>query len=220
MRRVIGRRPLLLGALSLAAIGRAQAALPIPPGNRLAFDVVRNGSRIGTHVLDFKSSGDRLEVHIAVDLAIGVGPLTLFRYTHRAVETWQAGQVQSIEATTDHDGTEHHLTMRRRGEGIWVVGDKGSYLAPPETLPATHWNRHMLDVPIVNTETGALMRPRIRNHGVEALETASAARVEAQHFSLSGDVSLETWYDQSPRWVGLRFAGADGSTIRYKLAAG
>ena len=218
---IISRRGLLLGAFSLAAIGRAAAAvhpLPIPPGNRLAFDVIRNGSRIGGHTLDFVISGDRLDVHIAVDLAIGIGPVTLFRYTHRALETWAAGQVQSIDARTNHDGTRHHLTMSRRANGFWVSGDKGSYLAPPETLPATHWTRRTLDGPMVNTETGALMHPQVSDRGIETLMTASAMPLQARHFSLSGDVSLETWYDRSPRWVGLGFAGADGSKISYVLA--
>ena len=218
---IISRRGLLLGALSLVAVGRAGAAeppLPVPPGNRLAFDVVRNGSRIGGHFLDFVVSGDRLDVHIAVDLAIGIGPLTLFRYTHRARETWTAGQVQSIEARTNHDGTRHNLTMSRRANGFWVSGDKDSYLAPPETLPATHWNRRSLDGPMVNTETGVLMHPQIKDRGLETLMTASAIPLQARHFSLSGDVSLVTWYDHSSRWVGLGFAGADGSKITYLLA--
>lgn len=217
---LIGRRRVVLGGLALAAAGSANAAAipPIPPGNRLAFDVIRNGSKIGTHVLDFEIAGDRLDVNIAVDLAIGIGPLTLFRYTHRAVETWKGGEVQAIDAMTDHDGTKHRLTMKRHPKGIRVVGGKGSYLAPPETLPATHWNRRMLDGPMVNTETGALMHPHITNHGVETVKTISAASVQADHFSLSGDVILETWYDSSPRWVGLGFAGSDGSMIRYLLA--
>ena len=34
---------------------------------------------------------------------------------------------------------------------------------------------------------------------------------------LSGDVELETWYDVTPMWIGLRFKGSDGSYIHYEV---
>jgi hypothetical protein len=221
MAALVDRRHLLLGGVALAAVGPALAApLPVPKGNRLAFDVIRKGSKIGTHNLTFVPEGDRLSVHVAVDLAIGLGPITLFRYNHRAIETWRAGKVQAITATTNHDGYRHQLAAIRRDDGLWVEGDRGSYLAPPDTLPATHWNRGMLNGPMVNTETGALMHPKVTDRGMETLATTAGSMIRARHFSLSGDIALDTWYDGTPRWVGLAFTGGDGSEVRYRLASG
>jgi hypothetical protein len=46
---------------------------------------------------------------------------------------------------------------------------------------------------------------------------ASGSRV-AHEFQLRGDVRLDTWYDPTPEWVGLRFTAHDGSVVVYERA--
>lgn len=213
---MIRRRLLLAGMAALPATG-ARAALPIPAARRLGFRVVRNGSGIGQHVLAFEPDGPRLTVRISVDLAVGFGPITLYRYTHRAVERWEDGRVVAFQAETNDDGSRSTIAMRRQGDALAVESSRaGRYVAPPGALPATHWNRHMLDGPFINTQTGEVMRPTVRREGPEPLPWAPQRRGE--RFVLSGDVDLETWYDASPAWLGLRFRGSDGSAIHYEVA--
>jgi hypothetical protein len=211
---MIGRRLALVAAAALPAT-RAAASLPIPPTRQLGFRVLRKGSAIGQHVLAFEGSGSRLTVRISVELAVGFGPITLYRYRHRAVEQWEADRVVSFEAETNDDGTVSTTVMRREGDRLVVDSNRaGRYIAPAGALPATHWNRRMLDGPFINTQTGAVMRPGVAREGVEPLPWAPQRR--ATRFVLSGDVDLETWYDETPRWMGLRFRGEDGSPIHYE----
>ena len=58
---MIRRRLLLTGAATLP-FQPARAALPIPPGDRLAFHIVRKGSTIGEHILTFEHAGNALTV--------------------------------------------------------------------------------------------------------------------------------------------------------------
>ncbi|MBR0672442.1 DUF6134 family protein [Neoroseomonas soli] len=213
---MIGRRLLLAGMAALPASG-ALAALPFPPARRLGFRVVRNGSGIGQHVLTFEPDGSRLTVRISVDLAVGFGPITLYRYRHRAVERWDDGSVVSFEAETNDDGSRSTITMRRQGDALAVDSSRaGRYVAPPGALPATHWNRQMLDGPFINTQTGEVLRPAVRREGPEPLPWAPQRL--GDRFVLSGAVDLETWYDASRAWLGLRFRGSDGSAIHYEVA--
>ena len=107
-----------------------------------AFRVVRNGSAIGQHVLTFAEEQSRLTVRIMVDIAVGFGPITFYRYQHRATERWENGRVVTFEAETNDDGAVSTIAMRRDGDALAVESSQaGSYRAPANALPATHWNR-------------------------------------------------------------------------------
>lgn len=213
---MIGRRGVLAGGILLAAPRPASASLPVPPARRLAFAIVRKGDSIGTHVLTFEPAGDRLTVNVAADIAVSLGPIVLFRYRHRATERWENGQVMSVDSETNDDGTRVTARMWREG-GPLLVESTGTprYTAPPDASPATHWNRTMLNGPLINTQNGKLMRPTVTPLGTG---TIPGYNRPASGFSLRGDADLDTWYDSVPGWVGLRFNGKDGAEIRYQLA--
>jgi hypothetical protein len=216
---MIGRRNFVLGtaALLLASKGIANAELPIPNGNKLEFQVLREDSVIGSHMLTFDRAADGLIVHIAVDLAVKFGPITLYRYKHRATETWRSGVVTAIDADTDDNGKKFSIHGRRSADGLVVEGTGiGRYTAPENALPATHWNRAMLDGPMINTQNGQLMRPKVTSLGVEDIQAGQNRLLSATHYVLSGDVDLDTWYDATSRWVGIRFKAGEGSLIQYR----
>ena len=213
------RRILAAGSGFIAGAGFAlpriaRAALPIPDGNNLGFAVMRKGSQIGTHILTFAPSDDGLVVKVGVDLMVKFGPIVLFRYTHRATETWSGEQVVSIASETDDNGKKLTVKGALTADGFSVEATKlPPYVAPPSALPATHWNRRMLDGPFINTQDGRLMRPTITPLGPSQIPTAGGTDITAEHFSMTGDAVLDTWYDST--WAGISFKGGDGSLIQY-----
>jgi hypothetical protein len=216
------RRALLLGCASLACVSTVACldsalALPVPPERRLAFRIIRKGSVIGSHVIDFGRDDDRLTVSIAVDIAVGIGPLVLFRYAHEATEQWRGNQLVFMQTQTKDDGTRDRLTVRRDGLGLAVESSQyPPYIAPADAYPGSHWNQQMLQRPVINTQNGRLLRPQVIPLNREKVALASGATVEARHFSVRGDANLDTWYDASPSWVALRFIAHEGSEIRYE----
>ena len=219
----LSRRNLLIagGAFLYAPRLPAEPAksglLGTPPGKSLGFNVMRKGDKIGEHLLTFDGQGDNLKVQIDVELKVGLGPIVLFRYKHHASEVWMNGQLAALDTETNDDGTHHKAIGRWSPEGFRVEGSKAKpYVAPPDALPATHWNRKQLDGPWINTQDGRLLRPRITPMGDDKIPVASGATIPAQHFSLTGDAVLETYYDNSPNWVGLNFKAGDGSVILYE----
>ncbi len=201
----------------------AQSAAPAsllsrPPGKTLGFAIVRKNSKIGEHALTFEDSGNgNLTVHVAVEIRVGIGPIALFKYKHKATETWIGGQLYALATETNDDGTPNKVRGERRDSGFMVEGTKAKlYAAPPDALPATHWNRNQLDGPWINTQDGRLLRPGITPMGTSAIPTASGAMITANRFVISGDAQLDTWYDDSRNWVGLSFKAGDGSEVIYE----
>jgi len=161
----VSRRCVLTGGAAVLLLGDGDP-LPVPPSNRLLFEVVRHGGVMGTHRLDFVRSPQGLVVTVNVQMALSFGP------------------------------------FRR---------------APPNTLPATHWNRAMLSGPMINTETGSVMRPKIVDLGWDHVPSYPNSQIQAEHFVMSGDAQMDTWYD-APGWAAARFIGGDGSQIEYQRA--
>jgi Family of unknown function (DUF6134) len=207
---LIRRRSLLAAATT--------ACLAPPAGNQRAFRIVRNGNAIGTHVLTFDRVDNGLDIHIAVDIAVGFGPITFFRYTLRGLEQWRNGAVVHVNATTNDDDSPEHMRADRDAGGLWVEGSKAPrYLAPAEALPATHWNISELNGPWINPQDGRLLHPVVQRIGDETLTMPNGAK-PATHFVLSGDAKLDLWYDTSCQWSALRFTAKDGSLVRYELS--
>ena len=122
-----------------------------------------------------------------------------------------------VDTETNDDGTHHKVTGRYTPEGFKVEGTRTKpYIAPPDALPATHWNRKQLDGPWINTQDGRLLRPMIAPMGKAMIPVASGSEIPAQHFALTGDAILDTYYDDTHNWVGLNFKAGDGSLILYE----
>jgi dihydrodipicolinate reductase len=68
---MIGRRA-LLAAMASTAAREADAELPVPPGNTLAFRLLRHGNEIGHHTATFERNGEQLTVRVTVDALVTV----------------------------------------------------------------------------------------------------------------------------------------------------
>jgi hypothetical protein len=212
---MIGRRGFLLAGSAAMVIDTARAALPVPAGGELGFDIMREGAKIGTHVLNFTRVGAALKVAVAVDIVVSFGPIVLYRYKHRATVDWDGEMVASITARTNDDGTPRRMSAQRDEGGLVVEGSRAArYVAPAHSLPGTHWDRAMLDAPFINTEDGRLMSPTVTPMGWTEV-AVTGGTVRAQQYHLTGDVQLDTYYAEGPAWVGLRFQAHDGSEVRY-----
>jgi hypothetical protein len=213
---VIGRRAVLLAG-AVTAARRVAAALPVPPGNALAFRLIRLGSEIGRHAVTFDRQGDALTVHVTVDALVSFISIPIVRYKHRAIETWQDGTLVSLNGETDKNGQIEWTKAHRTDAGLEVAGSRTArYVAPEAAIGTTYWNKRMLDGPMISMEDGVLLAPKVALRQTEAIRLASGATVAAEHYNLSGSLDVDVWYDRTDTWVGLAFTVADGSNIHYE----
>lgn len=215
------RREILVGGAIVAALPSfpacaATGVLPVPAGNRLRFDIMRKGSKLGIHQLSFSPAADGVTVHTAVELVYKIMGVTLYHYTHRAIEIWAGNQVVSMQAMTNDNGAQYSVTARRGPGGLAVQGTKAPrYVAPVDALPASHWNQRELEGPWINTQDGRLMRPKVIAGHVETIPAGGGHSLSARRFTLSGDVQLDMWYDERLGWSGLSFTKG-GALVRYE----
>src|ERR1700687_1310483 len=98
--RMIGRRAVLLAGAAAGAPPPASAALPVPPGDRIGFRLIRHGTEIGRHTLTFEQQGDTLTVRISAEARVTLLSIPIVHYTHRVIEVWQDGALASVTGET------------------------------------------------------------------------------------------------------------------------
>ena len=197
----------LLATACLTVLSLVQPARAETPRD-LAFDVYRNGSAFGEHVVRFDDRADgSLQVMVDIALRVGFGPLTVFRYEHEAEEIWVDEDLVSLSASTLKDGERVRVRLTR--------GDPRNE-ALVDLIPSSHWSGYPPGLPaVLNTETGEPMPVEIEELGIETIRT-QAGQIEARRIRMTGSVVVDLWYDLDGRWVGCAFS-VRGQDIEYRL---
>ena len=230
------KRRLILALMSMVCGSvTAAAAEDLPYGPSHVFAAFRNGERIGTHTLTFQQNGDKRVVTTSIDFSVKALGLTMYRYMHRGQEVWTGNTFESISTQTDDNGTKYALKAKHEAGGVSVVRDGGGAsrmsandvgfqqgrarqeTLPASTVPSTHWNFNQVkQASMLNSQNGNLARIQITPRGRETIKTANGT-LQATHYSYTGDVIMDQWFDDKGRWVKATFKASDGSTIEYIL---
>jgi hypothetical protein len=217
VRRAFASTLIALGVLA-PCCGPAAASYGDPTalyGDEIRFDVLRDGDKVGAHVVRFARDGDSISVHASFGIAIKILGFTVYSYSYVSRSLWRGGRVIELEARVDDDGAEHRVRAGADDQGLEVSGPDGTFVAPVDILPTDHWNAAVLRSDLVlNTLTGNLNRVQIVDLGAAVVETSGGGR-QARHFRYTGELEADVWYDAEGRWVKLRFKAEDGSTIDY-----
>lgn len=184
-------------------------------GGDLRFDVLRNDRIVGTHTLGFSHQGDVTTVESRFQIAVDVAFFTAYRYRHESRSQWRNGRLVGLLARTDDHGKVSKVEATLQGELLTVDGPAGRLGAGAGIYPTEHWNPGVLaSSSVLNTITGRINKVAIVPRGRESI-AIGAGTIEADRFEYTGEVRAEVWYDIARRWVRMRFAASDGSTIDY-----
>lgn len=205
----------LAAALLFSPAAYAQPWQPAH-GDRLAFDVLRDGGEFGTHIVTFARQGDTLTVDTDVVLKVAFGPLTLFDYAHDVTEKYVGGKLTWVGSRTKKDGKWKTLSAQAGEGGLNVKASRFSGLLSGKVIPSTHWNRDEMSQPAMfSTETGEMLPMTVKDRGVEKIK-AGGMTIDARRFDVSSELDASFWYDDQGRWVKCAFE-AQGSKIEYVL---
>ena len=178
----------------------------------------RNGNEFGTHVLTFERADDgQLSVTNDIDLTAKVGPITVYKYRHDSVETWEDGKLVSLTGKTRKEGDDLTVEAEASVAELQVAGSNFSGTVPTDIIPSSHWNsREVFSDAILSSEGGQVLDIQVENLGLETL-TINDTELQATRFRLYSDLMVDLWYDAEGRWVKCAFS-ARKQNIEYVLA--
>ena len=216
-RRLLG---LAAAAATMPLVGyslscRAQAAVP----HDLHFRVLRDGSEIGGHLINFRADGDRLVAETHVDIAVKVLMFTVFRFKHQSQEIWHSGRLVSVTSTTDDDGTLLQVTGGAVVDGFRIIGADGPFLAA-KTLMTTNtlWHRQViLQNRLLDAQRGGEIGLVTSQLADEQVDTPRGPVRASCYQMITPHYAGRLFYDAEDRWVKALFE-LKGESVEYALA--
>ncbi|MEL6665866.1 MAG: DUF6134 family protein [Pseudomonadota bacterium] len=197
------------------------ASMPAPwvatDGAVIDFTVLRKGKPFGAHKLSFeRAENGELTVTTDVDLQVKFGPITAFKYRLDSVENWIDGKLVSLSGKSNNDGRKGEVVAEVEDDQLVVDGTKFDGALPLTTIPSSHWNRlQVYQGQMLSTETGEVLDIQVETLGEDVVQV-NGQDVDATHYRLKSDITVDLWYDNQSRWVKLAFE-VRGQNIEYVL---
>ncbi|MGO1120702.1 DUF6134 family protein [Rhodovibrionaceae bacterium A322] len=206
-----GLQPSQAGQNTAATTGRLQQfdlkpadpAQPRPSVNR--YSVLRDGDLIGSHTVAFTPTESGLQVDVETKMAVKLLFFTAYRYHYKSRETWTDNKLLSVETEVNDNGEVITTSARSNDQGYLSSKGESSRFIQTNLIPTNHWNRMALLQPaLFNTITAQLN------------EVTIEATPDPQHFKVRGELNIDTFYDQSGNWLGMKFKHEDNSDIEFR----
>lgn len=198
-----GRRRRALLPLPFVLAAAPAAALPA----ELRFQVVREGSPIGTHRVVFAEAGGVLTARTEVDIAVKLLGVTVFRFSHRFEEAWAGDRLAGAASRLDRNGTVTEMRATAAEGAILVQGSAGRFRLPAEAAPLSWWDSRRFAGPLFANDTGK---------SVSLRWTRSALPGGGTLWRATGEEESEGSYAADGTWTGWKTRAEDGSTVVYE----
>ena len=204
------------GALAAGFVGPALGL-----SSSRVFNVIRKGSTIGTHQIDFGGDSGHLTVSNRIDLAVKIAFVTAYRYEQRGEDVWQSDVLVRTRIETNDDGEKSVVIAESSDGQLAVQGPKGSYATPLGAMTdLSFWNDAITGAPpLIDSQTGELIRMAVQTDTTEVVQVLGQP-VEARRYEMAATKgrSGTVWYDSTARLV-KAVVVTRGETLNYELAA-
>ncbi len=218
----IERRRLLKLASATAAIPLLGSIFPAATcaeyRSDIRFHTLYQGSPVGEHRVEFQVHGDRLTVTTDIHILIKVLFFTAFQFTHKAVEVWRDGQLESVDSTTDDNGTQLTVAGVVVRDGFRIIGLDGPFMAPPNLLTTnTLWDSRLLhESKMIDVQYGGEVGLVVKPQGEEQVVTPRGQVTARRYQIITPNYAGSLFFDGEGRWVkGLM--EREGEILEYAL---
>lgn len=200
------RRAILAAPLALPALRSARAALPGP----YAFRILREGREIGMHRVTFSDrGGGQYAADTAVDIAVKLAGITVFRFTHRFQELWAGPRLIGAASRRDRNGTVTEMRAEGTPAAVLVQGPEGALRLPAEAAPLTWWDVTRIEQrrPLFDNSDG---KPLTLNW------TRTPLADGGRRWACTGDRESAGEWAADGTWTAWTTKGDDGSVVTYR----
>jgi hypothetical protein len=190
------------------------AAAPIK--THQTYDIIREGSKIGTNIIDVERRGDATQVKISTKISVKIMYVEAYRFNHEATENWKGGRLVAYTSKTDDNGTNHSVSVTQGANKLDLVADGEHSDAPLGLHPASLWDRGFSgQTELFDTSNGKRMAVKIKDLGDERIVSNGVVH-GTRHYKISGDFNRDVWFD-GDTLVRLKLEGSDHSIINSDL---
>jgi hypothetical protein len=193
-------------------------AVPAVPAS-VAFDVYRDGGKIGFHRIDFAPAGAGFAVDVAIELDVKLAFVTLYHYRQEGHDLWQDGILTRTRVHTDDNGEVSTLQAEAQDGRLAVAGAAGACTVPLGTMTdLCFWNEAIVrSQEVVDAQTGEVAPLRSEAGPRETIE-ADGRSIVASRYAVVGTKGRTgtIWYDANGRWVKATIT-TRGETLEYRL---
>jgi hypothetical protein len=213
------KKPLMLRIITLVfgffimAVAPALAQQPLEPTKiRHIYDIIREGNKIGTDVVDIDKQGNTTTVTFTTHISVVVMFVEAYRFDHSSVETSTRGRFVSYKSRTNDNGTKHSVVAMAMDNKLDLTVDGEHSEFPQIILPAAIWNKDFINATeLIDTDKGTILSVKVQDMGDEVIEL-NGADVQAHHYKITGDFQRDVWLVNDVP-VRIKLLGSDHSTI-------
>jgi hypothetical protein len=204
----------LLGGLLLTTADASSEA-----ARRLSFDVYLDERPIGFQHFDLQPTRDGVRVKTQAEFEVKLLRITAFEYDHHNEELWRGRCLQTIESTTNSNGTPYRVSGSV-GDAGFVLGGAGQQRPLGDCVGTfAYWDRSQLAGRdrLLNSQTGEYVPVAVRSLGAGSV-TFGGREVRVERFAISGqDIDITLAYAaDNDEWLTLDSRLAGGRTLRYR----
>jgi hypothetical protein len=213
----------LICAAALSAGLADRALADVAPGDgktRKVFDILRNGTPIGTNTIEIDRQDDTTTVKIATNIAVTVMFIEAYRYEHTCTEIWKAGQLVSFSSRTNDNGTKHAIEVTPKQDKLSIEVNGKRSEVPKTVAPASLWTKAVINQPeLFEPANGKRLQVKVKDLGEEAVSVNGVTR-KARHYKLTDksgkNFERDLWFE-GDTLVRMKLVGSDQSTILSEL---
>ena len=195
---------------------RAMAKRVFPADGEVEFVARRQGSVAGGHRIRFSRAAGAFTVRSDIVLDVRTGGAPLRRFVHHAEEVWRDGWLDAVVSDTDDDGRRFQVRAAREADIFTGTVNGAAFTVSGYIIPSSLWHRDTPDSQaLFDTVDGRVKIVRGELVGREDVPVGGTTTT-AQHFTITGGITRDLWYDADCRLVRIALPGRDGVPIVFE----
>ncbi|MGB5307043.1 MAG: DUF6134 family protein [Gammaproteobacteria bacterium] len=208
--------------ITAALLCSALLLLPVIAGASTAtewrFRVYLDDREIGHHDFFLTENGPDTDLRSRAHFDVTFLKIPLFKYRHENTEVWQSHCLQRITSTTDENGKHFRVTGSTAGKVFELTTHAGAITLPACISTFAYWDKSFLERDrLLNSQTGEYLDVEVRYLGEDSIRARNEDTRAQRYLLTAGKASIELWYSQDGRWLGLQSTTDSGRLLRYAL---
>lgn len=203
-------------ALGATIVSPAFAVSTPAPSVHRVFDIMRQGSKIGTDTFDISHQGDVTKVKIVTHVLVKVMFINAYRYDHSETASWKGNELVAFSSQTDDNGTPHKINASQDDGRLALDVDGTKSDLPKGFVPASLWSAGVSNkAQLFDPGNGKRLSTRPQDLGEETVEIHGVPQ-QLRHLRLVGAYARDLWFDKDGL-VKMTLLGSDKSLVTSEL---